>query len=134
MFKITVISYRNSSVYVQRMIDHILEPYWDFFRVYINDIVIYMKSHTLCNHLEHLNKIFKLLTEKDICLFSKKSFLDYLTVQLLNQYVNTLELATAEDKLAVIINIEFSHTLFTLKKYLEILTTFINIYLITLLS
>ena len=103
------------------MIDQILQSHLDFFRVYIDNIVIYTKSCTLQDYLEHLNKIFELLTEKGICLFSKKLFLDYLTVQLLDQCVNTLELTTAEDKLAVIVNIKFSHTLSALKKYLEMI-------------
>ena len=111
-------SYRNSSAYIQQMINCILWSHCDFFRVYVDDIVIYIKFCSLSDHIEHLDLIFKSLTEKSICLSLKKSFLDYLTVQLLNQCVDTLELITAEDKLAVIVNIEFSHTLFTLEKYL----------------
>ena len=90
--------------------------------MYIDDVVIYTKLHSLQDYLKHLNKIFRSLTEKDICLFLKKSFLDYLTVQLLNQCVDVLELITAEDKLVIIINIEFPHTLFTLKKYLRMIS------------
>ena len=117
MFNVTVIEYENSSVYVQWMIDCILWLHCDFFRVYVDNIVIYTKF-SLSDHIEHLDLVFKFLTEKGICLSSKKSFLDYLTVQLLDQCVDTLELTTAEDKLAAIVNIEFSHTLFTLEKYL----------------
>ena len=129
IFNVTVISYRNFSAYVQRMIDCILQPHWDFFRVYIDNIVIYTKLCTLQDHLKHLNKVFKLLTEKDICLFSKKSFLDYLTVQLLDQCVDALKLTITEDKLAVIINIEFFCTLFTLKKYLK-MTDYLHQYIL----
>ena len=71
----------------------------------MNNIIIYSK--TLNEHLQHLEEIFNSLSEKGICLFSRKSFLSYLTVQLLSQCVDTLELATAEDKLTVITNIEF---------------------------
>ena len=117
-FNVAVMSYRNSSAYVQRMINCILQLNCDFFRAYVNNIIIYTKLKSLNDHLEHLNKVFNALVKKGICLFSKKLFLDYLTVQLLDQCVNALELTTAEDKLAAIVNIEFSHTLFTLEKYL----------------
>ena len=101
------------------MIDCILWSHCDFFRVYINDIIIYTKFYSLLNHIEHLDLVFKSLMKKGICLSLKKSFLDYLTVQLLNQCVNILELIITEDKLAVIVNIKFLCTLFTLKKYLD---------------
>ena len=66
--------------------------------------------------------------KKKICLFSKKSFLDYLTVQLLDQCINALELITAEDKLITIININFLCTLSTLKKYLD-MTDYLHQYI-----
>ena len=115
-------SYRNSSVYVQWMIDCILQSHCNFFRVYVDDIVIYIKMKSLNNYLIHLDKVFKSLAERGICLFSKKSFLSYLTVQLLDQWVNVLELVTAEDKLTVIVNIEFPQTLSTLEKYLSMIS------------
>ena len=119
MFKIAVIDYRNSSVYVQRMIDCILWSHCDFFRVYIDNIIIYTRLKLLTDHLRHLNNVFISLMKKSIFLFSKKSFLDYLTVQLLDQCVDTLKLITAEDKLAAIVNIKVSCTLSALEKYLD---------------
>ena len=102
------------------MIDQILQPHRDFSRAYIDDIVIYIKSKSLNEHLVHLNKVFKSLSEKGICLSSQKLFLTYPSVQLLGQCVDALGLATAEDKLAAIVNIEFPQTLSALKKYLGI--------------
>ena len=128
MFNVAVIRHRNSSIYAQRMIDWILQPHCDFFRAYVNNIVIYIKSSLLFNHLEHLNQVFKSLAEKRICLFSKKSFFDYLIIQLLDQCVNILELTITEDKLAAIVNIKFSHTLFTLEKYLGV-TDYLHQYI-----
>ena len=91
------------------MIDCILQPHCGFFRVYVDDIVIYTKLHSLQDYLEHLNKVFKSLTEKDMSVL-KKSFLNYLTVQLLNQCVDILKLTIIKDKLITIVNIEiFSH-------------------------
>ena len=128
MFNITVMSYRNSSVYVQRMIDCILWSHCDFFRVYINNIIIYTKMKSLDDHLIYLNKVFSSLAEKKIYPFSKKSFSNYLTVQLLNQCIDALKLITAEDKLTAIVNIEFLCTLFTLKKYLD-MTDYLHQYI-----
>ena len=79
MFNITVMRYRNSSVYVQQIIDCILQLHCDFFRAYVDNIIIYTKF-SLPDYIEHLDLVFKSLTEKGICLSSKKSFLDYLTV------------------------------------------------------
>ena len=90
--------------------------------MYIDNIVIYIKTKSIDNHLIHLNKVFSSLAEKEIYLFSKKFFLNYLTVQLLDQHINALELITAEDKLTAIVNIEFLCTLFTLKKYLDMIS------------
>ena len=42
-FNVAVMSYRNSSFYVQRQIDRMLRSY-DFARTYIDDIVVYFKS------------------------------------------------------------------------------------------
>ena len=119
------------------MINCILWSHCNFFRVYIDDIIIYTKFCSLSDHIEHLNLIFKSLTEKGICLSLKKSFLNYLTVQLLDQCVDILELITAEDKLAVIVNIEFSHILFTLEKYLSMtdyLCQYISYYTVIIKS
>ena len=83
------------------MIDHILYPHRNFFRAYIDDIVIFIKSPHLKDHKD-LDEVFQTLKNVNICLSLNKSFLGYLTVQLLEQLVDTLDLATAEDKLAAI--------------------------------
>ena len=100
------------------MIDRILRLHQGFSRAYVDDIVIYTKSKFLAEHLIHLDKVFKSLAEKGICLSPKKSFLGYPAVQLLGQCVNALGLATAKDKLAAIVNIKFPRTLSALEKYL----------------
>ena len=111
------------------MIDQILRPHRDFSRAYIDDIIIYTKSKSLNEHFIHLNKVFRSLTEREICLSPQKSFLDYLIIQLLNQCVNVLELTTAEDKLAAIVNIKFPQALSALKKYLS-MTDYLRQYIL----
>jgi len=63
-----------------------------------------------------------------ICLSSEKSFLTYLFIQLLKQQVNTLELATSEDKLVAIAGLCFFISLSQLKKYLG-LTRYLQQYI-----
>ena len=111
--------YRNSSVYVQRMIDKVLWEQQQFVWAYVNDIVIFF--NILNEHLQHLNSVFKVLANRNICLSLKKSFLDYFSVKLLDQKVNTLNLITAVKKLEVITQLKFSKSLSTLKKYLDLI-------------
>ena len=110
--------YRNSSAYVQWMIDKVLWEQHEFAQAYMNNIVIFLS--TLNEHLQYLDSIFKMLSEKNICLFSKKSFLDYLSVKLLSQRVDTLRLTTVMKKLTAIIWLKFSRSLSSLKRYLDL--------------
>ena len=127
MFKVAVISYRNSPAYIQRMIDKVLRQQCEFARAYVNDIVIF--SVMLKEHLQHLDEVFNVLTEKNICLSLKKSYLGYPSVKLLDQRVDTLELVTAADKLTVIIQLKFPKSLSALKKYLD-LTGYLRQYIL----
>ena len=109
--------YRNSFIYVQRIINKILRSYRHFCRVYVDNIVIFFTS--LKEHLSHLRFIFLTFEKMNIHLLSRKSFLDYSFIQLLNQKVDVLKLTTAEKKFIVIANLFFSRTLAQLKKYLD---------------
>ena len=110
--------YRNSPAYVQRMIDKILRSFRKFCRAYVDDIVIFSKS--ISKHIEHLNQVFRALTNMNIHLSPRKSFLGYPSVHLLSQKINTLDLTTAEEKLTAISNLAFPETLSQLEKYLGI--------------
>jgi len=101
---------------MQQMINRILQKQHDYARAYVNDIVVF--STTLAEHISHLRNMFRTLATKAICLLPQKSFLSYSSVQLLEQCVDTLGLATAEAKLAAIRNLAFSQTLTQLKCYL----------------
>jgi len=59
-----------------------LRFYRDYARVYVNNIVIFNKI--LKEHVKHLHAMFKLLNSKDITLLSKKLYLDYLIIILLD--------------------------------------------------
>ena len=118
-FKVPIMSYRNSSIYVQKMINKILRPYRHFCRIYVDNIVIFFIS--LEKHLSHLRFIFSTLEKMNIHLSPRKSFLDYSFIQLLNQKIDALRLATTEKKFIVIANLFFPRTLAQLKKYLNLI-------------
>ena len=111
--------YRNSSVYVQRMIDKVFQEQHQFAWAYVNNIVIFF--NILNKYLQHLNSIFRVLAARNICLSLKKLFLNYLSVKLLNQKINTLRLITASEKLTVITYLKFPKSLSALEKYLDLI-------------
>lgn len=125
-FKVAVMGYKNSSAYVQRMIDRILRKQRLYDRAYVNDIVIF--SNTFKEHLEHLRHVFNKLNQMGICLSPEKSYLAYPSVQLLGQRVNALGLATTDDKLKAITSLEFPRTLRQLETYLG-LTGYLRQYI-----
>ena len=116
-FNVAVMSYRNSSVYVQRQIDRILRSY-DFARAYVNDIVIF--SDNLNDHIKHLRAIFQILKTNNISVNLKKTFLKYSSVTLLKQHVTFFDLSTDEFKLRIIANLKFFSTLDQLETYLKL--------------
>ena len=93
---------------------------------YVDNIVIF--SQSLEEHLEHLDKVFSILSKYWVILSPKKLFLEYPSVQLLRQQVDALGLATSEDKLATITSLEFLRTLKTLETYLDF-TSYLQQYI-----
>lgn len=67
-FKVAVMSYENSSAYMQQMINRILQKQCDYAKAYVNDIVVF--SATLFKHISHLWSMFRTLAAKAICLLS----------------------------------------------------------------
>ena len=60
----------------------------------------------------------------NIHLIFVKAFFGYPFIQLLNQYVNILNLIIFEDKFVVIRNFEFPRILITLKRYFGMINYF----------
>ena len=116
-FNVAIMKYKNSLVYVQRQINRLLRFYRRFVKAYVDDIVIYSK--TLKEHFIHLRKIFDMLDSNNISIKSKKAFIDYFTIHLLNQKINSLKLIIAKEKLKIISRFFFSKTLQLLKIYLD---------------
>ena len=122
--------YRNSPAFIQRNIDLILRHFHGYCQIYQDNIVIYLK--TLTEHLKHLTKMFSELNKRNILLAPQKSFMGYPSIKLLEQRVDGLGLAIAEDKFIIITKLDFPKTLSNLEYYLGLtgyLKQFIPIYL-----
>jgi len=118
-FEIAVMRFKNSSSYVQHQTDQLLWSHWCYAQVYMNDIVIF--SRTLKDHLKHLHVMFQLFSKKRVSISSKKSFIDYSSVILLNQKVDDFDLTISVEKLKTIISLDFSRTLRALNIYLDMI-------------
>ena len=93
--------------------------YHDFVRAYINNLSIFNKF--LDDHIKHLHAIFKLLNDRKIILSSRKMFVDYSSVTLLNQKINVFEFIVVVDKIVAIQRLKFSYKLIDLKMYLSLI-------------
>ena len=122
IFNVAVMRYKNNSVYVQRQIDRMLKLCRKFARVYIDDVVIFFK--TLNEHLSHLRSIFDLLTANNISINSVKTFIDYSSVNLLEQHVNSFDLSINKDKIKIISEFIFSQNLNDFETYLSLTNWF----------
>ena len=118
-FNVVVMKYKNSFVYVQRQIDRLFRVYRKFVKAYVDDIVIF--SRIWQEHVNHLRQIFIKLINVNKFIKFIKAFIDYSSVQLLNQKINSLDLFTSEKKLKVIVKLQFSRTLRQLKTYLDLI-------------
>ena len=120
-FNVAVMNYRNSSFYVQRQIDRVLR-FFEFAKIYIDDIVIFSKS--LKKHFSLLQQIFSVFKNNNIFVNLKKIYIDYFSVNLLEQHVNSLDLVIDEQKLKIISQLIFFATLEQLESYLELTNWF----------
>ena len=117
-YNVALMRYKGSSSYVQRQTNKILRPLRDFVRAYVDNMIAFSK--TLTQHLKHLRRIFELFQQRRISLNLKKSFLNYSSVILLGQRVNSLDLFTSKEKLTVITSLHFPKSLRELETFLEL--------------
>ena len=118
-FNVVLMKFKNSFLYVQRQINAMLRSYHDFVRAYIDNLSIFNKF--LNDHIKHLHAIFKLLNDREIILSSRKMFVDYSSVTLLNQKINVFEFIVVVDKIVAIQRLKFSYKLIDLKMYLSLI-------------
>ena len=125
-FNVVVMSYKNSFVYVQKQIDRFLKLHRVYVKTYVNNIVIFSK--TLKKHEQYFRQVFIILQINNISIKFEKVFLNYSSVQFLNQKVNFFDFATTKDKLKTISKLQFSRTFRQLEIYLN-LTNWLREYI-----
>ena len=108
-FKVIVMNYKISFVYVQKQINKILTLF-DFVRVYVNDIVVFFKTQS--EHVKYLQIIFQILKINNISINFKKTSLNYSSIKLFDQHVTFLKLFI--DEFCYVTNV-----IFTLEHYLH---------------
>ena len=118
-FNITMINFKNSSTYVQKQIDRLLRLHRKYARVYVDDIIVFFKTKE--KHKTHLRAVFFVLKDNNIFIKFTKAFIEYFSVSLLDQKVNSLNLAIAVEKLRVIVKLRFFYNLRQLKPYLNLI-------------
>ena len=95
--------------------------------MYIDDLVIFSK--TLKDHKKHLSIIFSLFDRFEISLNRVKTYLEYLSIILLDQWVNEFSMIISEKWIAVIGELKFLETLKNLEIYLN-LTDWLHQYIL----
>jgi len=84
----------------------------------VNDIVIFFKI--LKKHVDYLRTIFYLLNFKKVILSSKKLFLDYLFVIILEQKIDVFDFIVLANKIATIKSLNFLYKLANLELYFDL--------------
>ena len=95
----------------------ILQSYRDFAWLYINDLIIFSK--TLKNHKRHFSIIFFLFDKFEISLNEVKTYLEYLSIIFLDQWVNKFSMIISEKWIAVIWELKFFEILKDFEIYLS---------------
>lgn len=111
---VALMGFRNSPAYTQRYMNRLLKKH-PYCRAFIDDIVIY--SDTKEDHIEHLSTIFSLFKSKNLSIALNKSFIGYLSVELLDFRVNGLGLTTTTERVAAFRDLAFPSTLKALEQY-----------------
>ena len=117
IFNVIVMRFRNSFFYVKKQINRVFRSYKDFLKTYIDDIVIFFRIEQ--KHIDHLQKIFNVLTDNNIVVNSLKTYIEFSSITLLRQRVTFLNLSTNAEKLKAISNLIFSRTFEEFEIYLE---------------
>src|ERR1700676_1894702 len=116
---------RNGPSTFQRMMQSILAPFlWIFSLVYIDDIVVYLKSYE--EHLEHLDKVLQACAKAGLMLAPKKCHFMYTSILLLGQKVSRLGLSTHKEKIRAVIDIAHPHNRVTLQTFLGMAVYFLH--------
>src|SRR6266536_2905421 len=108
------------------MMNMILQLHKFFTCYYINNIIIFSKI--LENHLQHLDIIFSLFDKLKITLKEAKTYLEYSSIILLNQQVNSFNMTSSKKRIAALQDLSFLETLKDFEIYLN-LTSWLQQYI-----
>jgi Reverse transcriptase (RNA-dependent DNA polymerase) len=119
---------RNRPLIFQRMMQSILTPFlWIFSLVYIDDLVVYLKSYE--EHLKHLDLVLQACIEAKLMLAPKKCHFMYTSILLLGQKVSRLGLCTHKEKIKAITDLAQPHNKATLQMFLGMAVYFTHFIL-----
>ena len=113
---IALMGFRNSPVHVQRFIDRLLDKHSYYYKVFIDDIVIF--SDNIEQYEQYLKTIFQLFLLKNIAISPTKLYIVYLDIELLGFRVNSLGLTTTKERVIAFYNLAFLDSLKALEQYL----------------
>ncbi len=114
---------RNSLSIFQRVMQGILSPYlWIFTLVYIDDIVVYLRSYE--DHIKHLDQVLQAVEDSGITLSPSKCHFFYSSILLLSHKVSHLGLSTHKEKVKAILELERTTKVSELQTFLGMLVYF----------
>ena len=116
-FNKILIKFKKLLLYIQQQIDQLFCFYRQFFRIFMNNIMIF--SYILKKHLFYLQQIFELFQFKRVNLIFINFFLNYSSIILFNQRIDNFNLFTLTKKIVVITLLRFSKNLKNLNYFLN---------------
>ena len=111
------IKYINFSPYTQYFINRTLKLYRKYYYIFIDNIVIF--SNIFKDYNRYLRTVFSLFEKKSININPKKSFINYLSVELFGFYIDTFNIHFTEDRIQGFRQLEFPAILKALETYLK---------------
>jgi hypothetical protein len=104
-FNVVPMGYAGSPSHMQKFMDKVLKPHWEYARCYIDDIVIF--SDDFESHIRHLRAVLATLSELGMTLSPDKCCIGYHSVQLLGHVVDRYGLSTLPEKVSAIASMQF---------------------------
>ena len=116
-FNVMPFGLKNAPTLFQRMMNHILQEYLDdFIAVYLDDIIIYLK--TFEEHIEHITKVLEKLREANLMIKLRKCKFFEAEISFLGHIVRRHELKSDLKKIEKIKKLSTSINLINLKSAL----------------
>ena len=103
--RVAVMGYTNSPSFFQRRMNALLAPYlWQFAVAYLDDLIIWSRSFE--EHLQHVGMVLQAVDRVNLTLAPEKASLAFFEVAALGHRVGRLGLATHEDKVRAMVELE----------------------------